>query len=87
MVVQQPLVKVVKQLTKYKIHKKGQCFCVVSEPHTSELNSGFSLIYVCIVRTSCVVLYVFEGVIQRNTRGLHADDKIFIQLSSQLPPE
>ena len=66
MVVQQPLVRVmvVKQPTKYKIHKKDSVFVAsVSEPHTSELNSGFSLIYVCIVHTSCVVLYVFEGVI------------------------
>ena len=57
MVVQQPLVKVVKQPTKYKIHKKDSVFVAsVSEPHTSELNSGFSLVYVCIVRTLCVVL-------------------------------
>ena len=40
---------VIKQPTKYKIHKKDSVFgASVSELHTSELNDGIFLIYVCI---------------------------------------
>ena len=55
----------------------------MSEPHTSELNHDFFIIYCCL---SYVILYVFNAVNVIAMGCVRTASKNFIQLGSQLAP-